>query len=171
MRRVILLRHAKSSWGDPGLADHDRPLNERGRRAAPAMGAWLADGGLAPDHVICSSSLRTRETWALVREALPDAPEARIEPRLYHADPQTMLALLRQAPDAARTVLMIAHEPGVSAFAHLLAAEPVAPSCARAFDHYPTGAAAVFETDAADWGKVTSGVERFVMFKTPRDAD
>lgn len=169
MKTVILFRHAKSAWDDPDLADHDRPLNARGRLSAPLMGVWLAARGLVPDHVICSSSLRTRETWALARAVLPGAPEAAVAPRLYHADPETMLALLRAAPDAAACVAMIGHQPGISAFARLLAADPVAPACARAFQHYPTGAVAVLEVDADRWADVVPGAARFTVFAAPRE--
>ena len=93
MKTVILLRHAKSSWTDPALADHDRPLNDRGRGAAPAMGEWLARRDLVPDLVVCSSAVRARETVERMASAVPGMPRAVIEPRLYHAEPAAMLAI------------------------------------------------------------------------------
>ncbi|MEE3099475.1 MAG: histidine phosphatase family protein, partial [Pseudomonadota bacterium] len=86
MHRLVLMRHAKSDWGDPGLGDHDRPLNDRGRRAAPRMGAWLAAQGAFPDAALLSSARRVQETWAGVldgagRTASP--PPARTERGLY----------------------------------------------------------------------------------------
>jgi phosphohistidine phosphatase len=169
MKRLILFRHAKSSWTEPDLDDHDRPLNERGRLAAPLMGAWLAARGFAPDHVICSSSLRTRETWERARGALPHAPDPEIAPRLYHADPETMLALLRAAPPAAGTVAMIGHQPGIGAFARKLANASTPPGCARAFQKFPTAACAAIDFEAEDWSAVAFGTGRFHAFGAPRD--
>jgi phosphohistidine phosphatase len=169
MKRVILLRHAKSAWDDPDLADHDRPLNDRGRRAAPVIAGWLAQRGYAPDHVLCSTARRTRETWALAAPLLPDAPEPVIEARLYHADPAAMLAAVRAAPDARAALLLIGHQPGLSGFARKLAAQPAPASCARAFTHAPTAAAAGFDFDVDRWADVDWGGGRFVAFAAPRD--
>ena len=83
MKLLTLLRHAKSDWGDPGLADFDRPLNERGRSDAPRMGKWMAVSGFVPDTVLCSTAVRTRETWALVAPALPNAPSAAIRAKSF----------------------------------------------------------------------------------------
>lgn len=169
MRRLILLRHAKSSWADPDAPDHDRPLNARGRAAAALMGGWLARRGDIPDHVLLSDSARTIETWALARPALPQAPAGDPTPRLYHADPATMLSVLRTAPAAARTVLLIGHQPGIGAFARKLSDGAAKPSCARAFRRFPTGAAAVLEFDAEDWASADWGGARFTAFGAPRE--
>jgi phosphohistidine phosphatase len=169
MKRVILLRHAKSSWTDPDMEDHDRPLNQRGRLAAPLTGAWLAERGFAPDHVICSSSARTVETWARLRPALPGAPDPTIEPRLYHADPTTTLAVLRGAPDAAATVLLLGHEPGIGAFARRLSTPDVPAGCARAFAKFPTAAAAVIDLPVDRWADAAFGTGRFHAFAVPRE--
>jgi phosphohistidine phosphatase len=169
MKRLILFRHAKSSWADPDLSDHDRPLAERGRLAAPLMGAWLADRGFAPDHVLCSSSARTRETWERARTALPAAPDAVIVERLYHADPETLLDALRAAPAVAGTVAMIGHQPGIGAFARKLSTLDAPPRCARAFQKFPTGACAVIDFAVDAWGDVAFGKGRFHAFGTPRE--
>lgn len=169
MKRLILLRHAKSSWDDPTADDHDRPLNGRGRRSAPVIGAWLAERGFVPDAAICSTAARARETWSLVAPALGAAPDAAVEPRLYHADPATMLALVRAAPESADTLILIGHQPGLSGFARKLSAEPVAPACARAFQHYPTAAAAVIDFDVDRWDRVAWGEGRFHAFAAPRE--
>ena len=169
MRRLILLRHAKSSWADPDLADHDRPLNARGRAAAALMGGWMTGRGDIPDHVLLSDSARTIETWALARPALPTAPEGAPTPRLYHADPATMLSVLHTAPAEARTVLLIGHQPGVGGFARKLSNGAVRPSCARAFSHYPTGAAAVLDFEIDDWKLADWGGARFTAFVAPKE--
>lgn len=169
MRRLILFRHAKSAWDDPEAADHDRPLAPRGRAAAPLMGAWLAERGYAPDHVLLSDSARTRETWALAREALPGAPQGTIVARLYHADPATMLSVLRTAPAQAATVAMVGHQPGIGGFARMLANGKTSASCARAFKHFPTAAVAVLELDINDWADADWGGARFTAFACPRE--
>ncbi|MEM1306411.1 MAG: histidine phosphatase family protein, partial [Pseudomonadota bacterium] len=95
-KTLILLRHAKSSWSDPGLADIDRPLNKRGRAAAPRMGRWLAQAGYTPDLVICSPSMRTRQTLSAISHTLPIPREGlRFEPDIYEAPWQRLLAVLR----------------------------------------------------------------------------
>jgi phosphohistidine phosphatase len=169
MRHLILFRHAKSCWTDPDLDDHDRPLTRRGRLAAPLMGAWLSDEGLSPDHVICSSSARTRETWERARIALPGAPEPEIAPPLYHADPRTMLDLLRAAPDAARVVAMVGHQPGVGVFARKMANGQTPAGCARAFQKFPTAACAVLDIAEDAWSKAAFGQARFSRFAAPRE--
>lgn len=170
MKRLILLRHAKSSWSDPDLDDHDRPLNQRGRLAAPLMGAWLAERDLTPDHVICSSSARTIETWRRARALLNgEAPDPTISAKLYHADPAAMLKLLRAAPDEAETVMMIGHQPGLGAFARKLANGATPAGCARAFTKFPTAACAVLESEAESWADAAFGEARFSAFAIPRE--
>src|SRR5262249_20001106 len=141
MRRLMLLRHAKSDR-PAGMADHDRPLNGRGRDEAPLVGTYLAPNGLVPDRVLCSTSQRTRETADLVAGSLADAvtsasasaaaPSARpaktarkkasrspkrppvdFDARLYAAEPQTILALLRETPPKVHSLLVVGHNPGI----------------------------------------------------------
>lgn len=133
------------------------------------MGGWLARRGDIPDFVLLSDSARTIETWALARAAMPDAPDAQPAPRLYHADPATMLAVLRTAPASAATVALIGHQPGISAFARKLADGATPASCARAFTRYPTGAAAVLDFDIDDWSKAHWGDARFHTFAAPKE--
>lgn len=164
--RLILMRHAKSSWEDPDLPDRDRPLNARGQRAARALGEWLASRGYMPDQVLCSSVRRTVETWQGVAPALGDAPEPHLIDALYHADPQTMLATLRQA--TGRTVLMLGHNPGIGAFAATLPAQPpLGPN----FAHYPTGATLVVSFDAPGWPDIAPGEGGVLDFIVPRDIE
>lgn len=159
-KRLILIRHAKSSWADPGMPDAERPLNRRGQRAAMALGGWLREAGHRPDQILCSPALRTRETCAL----LALEPEPEIRPALYHASPETMLDCLRAA--TGRCVAMIGHNPGIAAFAAALVAAP--PAHAR-FADYPTGATLVAEFDIDDWRRVAPGTGRVIDFLTPRE--
>lgn len=162
-RHLILMRHAKSSWHHPGLADHDRPLNARGRRAAGEVALWLAGLGAGPDQVLTSSATRTRETWARMAPALPGPVAVQVVPKLYAATPETMLAVLRGAAGA--RVLMLGHNPGTAALAGLLAAEPPAdPDFAR----YPTAAATLFDFGPGKWADVRPGTGHITGFAIPR---
>ena len=113
--RLVLLRHAKSSW-DGDLPDHGRPLSDRGRRDATAVGHWLAAHVGAPDLVLCSSAVRTRQTWARATQAEPlvlgRAP-VRVEDAIYQAWPDRLLALLHDVGRTAGTVVLVGHAPGV----------------------------------------------------------
>lgn len=161
---LILTRHAKSDWGDPRLADFDRPLNDRGRRAAPLIGAWLAGQGLTPGEVIVSGARRTGETWGGIAGALDDAPAARSDRRLYDATPETILGVLRGA--TAPVTMLIGHNPGIGAFARRLAV--AAPAHPR-FDDYPTCATTVFRVLRDDWADVGWSDGEVAEFVVPRD--
>lgn len=165
MRRVILLRHAKSSWADPDQEDHDRPLNRRGRLAAPLIGAWLREMGAVPDLVLCSSAARAIETWE--RSGLEGA--LKVAPKLYHADPATMLEALRAAPDDARRVMLVGHEPGIGNFARKLSGPDAPSGCRRAFEKFPTAAAAILDLDLAHWADAGWSGARFTAFGMPRE--
>lgn len=169
MKRLILMRHAKSSWSDPDQDDHDRPLNQRGRLAAPLMGAWLADRDFVPKHVLCSSSTRTRETWARVRVVLAQAPEADVQPGLYHADPPHLLAAVQALPPSVACAALVGHQPGIGAFTRLLARRDAPPNCTRAFTKFPTAACAILDFEVDDWSDVAFGTGRFTAFAVPRE--
>jgi phosphohistidine phosphatase len=159
-RRLILMRHAKSSWGDPMLSDHARPLNGRGRRSATALGHWLRKHDYLPDQVLCSSSVRTRET--LDRLKL-DAP-TRFLDSLYHASPATMFKELNRAKGAC--VLMLGHNPGIAGFAEDLVSH--APDHPR-FADYPTCATLVVDFDVNDWSDMTQASGAPLAFVIPRE--
>src|SRR5262245_59678675 len=121
MKELLLLRHAKSSWATPGLADFDRPLNTRGRRAARLLSRFFEDPGLRPALVLSSDAHRTRETLELIHGALASRVTIHLEPRLYLADPSTLLECLKKIPNDVPSVLMIGHNPGLQEFALELA--------------------------------------------------
>ena len=163
-KRLILIRHAKSSWDDAQLPDHERPLNPRGKRAAADLGQWLASRSYLPDEVIASDARRTQETWAGLAPALPDAPAPRLTDKLYNAGPDVMLAVLRHA--SGDTVLMLGHNPGIAEFAHrLVARAPLDP----AFQRYPTGATLVVEFETDDWADAAPGAGVTLDFVVPRE--
>ncbi|MEM8742170.1 MAG: histidine phosphatase family protein [Pseudomonadota bacterium] len=169
MKRLVLVRHAKSSWSDPELDDFDRPLNERGRLSAPVTGAWLAEKGMRPDFVAMSPARRCIETWERISAQIPTVPEPKSEKRLYMADPDTMLTVLRHVPREAETVVMVGHQPGISSFARKLANGTVPASCARAFKKFPTAAAAIIEFEADDWEDAEFGLGEFRSFAAPKE--
>ncbi|MGR3714250.1 MAG: SixA phosphatase family protein [Shimia sp.] len=158
---LILMRHAKSSWDDPTMSDHDRPLNTRGRASAEALGKWLTSRDYLPDQLLSSTSERTRETWS--RLGLT-ASEIRYETALYHASADTMLRQLQTA--TGRSVLMLGHNPGIGHFAELLAQNP--PKHARFMD-YPTCATTVFSFTPTHWSDVQFSQGAVQDFTTPRD--
>ncbi len=162
-RTLILIRHAKSAWDDPLLADHDRPLNDRGWQAAARVGAWLARQGLVPEAALVSSALRAQQTWARLAERLPSPPLPETVPRLYHAGPDVMLAALQGARGGC--VAMVGHNPGIAWFARQLLSRP--PGHPR-FADYPTGATLVARFDVPDWSAVSFGTGAAVDFVVPR---
>jgi len=163
-KRLILTRHAKSSWDDPTMSDHDRPLNERGEAAAADLGAWLASRGYVPGEVLCSDALRTRKTWEGVAPALAGDPVLTLKPALYHAGPDVMLAVLRHA--TADTVMMIGHNPGIAEFAaRIVARAPQNPEFAR----YPTGATLVVSFEVDDWRECDWGLGAVRDFIVPKE--
>lgn len=169
MKKIILLRHAKSSWDDPSLDDHDRPLNNRGRSAAPVIANWLAHRKHGVDLILCSSAVRTRETVARMRNAVPDLPEPLIEHGLYHASPEMLRERLRALPSDCGAVMLVGHQPGLSSLARQLADGTENRRCRRAYEHFPTAAAAVLELDIGAWTDLSYGAARFVDFAKPRE--
>ncbi len=162
--RLILIRHAKSSWDDPKLEDHDRPLNGRGRDGALDIGEWLAQHDYRPDLVLCSTAARTRETWEIIENALSAQAELRLDKSLYHASAEQMLEVL-QGSGSAQTVLMLGHNPGMARMAGALAGNP--PHHPR-FSHYPTAATTVFQFDVSDWRDVKWETGDVLDFAVPR---
>lgn len=164
MKRLILTRHAKSSWDDPLMSDHDRPLNERGKAAAADLGQWLASRGYGPQEVLCSDALRTRKTYSGMAPALPGTPVLELKPSLYHAGPDVMLAVLRHAK--ADTTMMIGHNPGIAEFAaRLVAKPPLNPE----FGRYPTGATLVVDFNVESWDQIELGKGVVVDFIIPKE--
>lgn len=162
-RRLILTRHAKSSWDDPLMADIDRPLNARGQAAARELGDFLASRGLEPEEVLCSTARRTRETWDAVASAvLETRPEVLYIEDLYHASPEMMLEVLHTA--SAPVVMMIGHNPGIADFAARLPAQPI---YNPDFRKYPTCATLIVDFQIDDWRDLRLGQGSVLDFFTP----
>ncbi len=163
-KRLILTRHAKSSWDDPAMSDHDRPLNARGRGAAADVGAWLASRGYLPDEVLCSDAVRTRETWERIAHAFGAEPKVTMKPALYHAGAEVILAVLRHA--TGDTVMMVGHNPGIADFAERIVAQ--SPAHAH-FRRYPSGATLVASFEVDNWDEVGFGMGAVRDFIVPRE--
>jgi len=165
MKRLLLLRHAKSSWDDVGLADHERPLAPRGHRAAERMADHLRSNVPNADLVLCSSALRTRETLDRMSSAFGD-PEIAVEDGLYGATHDELLERLRAVPGSTETVALIGHNPGIGDLATALARSGGELDRMRA--KFPTGALAVLEFDGP-WHGLTPGGARLASFVTPKE--
>ena len=168
MLTLILLRHAKSSWDNPALDDFHRPLAERGRKAAPMMGAWLAKHDLRPNLILCSSSVRTRETLDLVLPSLGKTPPPiAYEDALYLASATDLLARLKRFPAKSHTVMMLGHNPGYHDFAVSLAVTGAKDDRAALAAKYPTAGLAVITSDAKSWAKLDATPGHLAHFVTP----
>jgi phosphohistidine phosphatase len=163
-RRLIVLRHAKSAWTDDDLLDHERPLAARGLRDAPRLGRWLADNQYLPEHVVCSTARRTKETWQRVAGELPGAPSVDYDDELYGGGPEEFLAAVRRVPETVTTLALVGHEPGVGELTLQLAGYGDDTRDVQA--KFPTGAAAVLATDDS-WDDLAAA--RLVAFVRPRD--
>lgn len=166
MRRILLLRHAKSDHPD-GVPDQDRPLAARGREAAPVMGRYLAAERLLPDHTVVSPSRRTQETFDLVAAELPVELRPRIDGRIYEAQAGALLGVIHDTPSAARTLMMIGHNPGFADLASLLTGHGDRYAFARIKTKYPTCGLAVLDFAVESWAGVAKGLGRLERFVTP----
>ncbi|MFM8303910.1 MAG: SixA phosphatase family protein [Actinomycetota bacterium] len=168
MRRLLLLRHAKSSWSDATARDHDRPLNARGRRAAPLVGDYLRREDLVPDRVLCSSARRTCETLALLD--LPDTTDGVIEHDLYLAHPETVLEAVRGTVASVTSLMVIGHNPTMHELALDLAHGGDVAARAALGRGYPTAALAALGV-TGDWAGLESAAAVLDRFVTPRDLE
>jgi len=165
-RTLYLLRHAKSAWGDVGLADIDRPLANRGWEGAKAAGAYLAHTGALPDRILCSVARRARETLAGLLPHLDRELDVALTRRIYNADPDGLLTLVRGQPDSAG-LLLIGHNPAVEdlAFALVGGGDPAA--LGRMRHKYPTAGLATIAFAAGSWSEISAGQGNLTDFWTP----
>jgi phosphohistidine phosphatase len=149
MKTLLVLRHAKSSWSDGSLADHDRPLNERGERDAPRMGDLVRQHRLVPDLIISSDAVRARMTAEALAETAGYKGAIRFEPLLYAAAPDDILVVLRAAEPNAKTVMIVGHNPGLEALVGHLTGER---------QDMPTAALAQIELPIDQWRDLDESV-------------
>jgi phosphohistidine phosphatase len=167
-RTLCLLRHAKSSWGNPTLDDFDRPLNQRGRNSMIAVGLYIDVKRLRPDGILCSSAQRTRETLGLLLPWLHGETRVRIERGLYLASADELLTRICQVEPEISCLMVIGHNPGLEELAGMLAWTGDEFAANAIQDKFPTAALAVIDFDAPDWAGVAPGKGRLRTFTTPK---
>jgi phosphohistidine phosphatase len=169
MLTLSLLRHAKSSWSDPELDDHERPLAKRGAKAIPALAKFVRQEKLRPSLVLCSDAIRTRATLALLLAELgPPAPQVIFDDALYLASPDAIRTELGRVEGSATHVLVVGHNPGLHALALELVGEGDRKMLAMLAREFPTGALAVISFDATSWKDLKSASGHLEHFTTPR---
>lgn len=170
MVTLMLFRHAKSSWDRPGLADFDRPLAERGRRAAPLMGRYMEKQGIVPGYVACSTAVRARETLELAVGEWSAKPRIAYEDGLYHASPATMLAMARSIEASYERAMLVGHNPGMHRFAVELCGGGDGSALRRLNAKFPTAGLAIITADCA-WGELEPGTANLDAFCVPSDLE
>lgn len=168
MLTLSLLRHAKSSWADPELEDFERPLNERGEKAAPRMGAFMAGHGIAPELIVCSAAVRTRQTLDLVLPHLRGSPKVVFEDGLYLAAATALLKRVRKIAAKVRHAMLVGHDPGMHVLARDLAGSGRQEDMEALARRFPTAGLAVIEFAVEAWPKVKPGAGRLKLFMAPK---
>ena len=160
MKTLYVLRHAKSSWDDPDLADFDRPLNDRGKTTAPFIGQLMTRYGFAPDVILSSPALRARETAKLVKKAADLGADITYEERIYEASPQTLRQVAASAGENFESVMMVGHNPGIEGFIRYLTGN---------LEPMPTAALAVIDLEIESWQDVDAGLGKLRRVIRPKD--
>ena len=171
MKTLTLLRHAKSTWDDPVARDFDRPLNERGRRAARAVGAEIRTQGLAFDRVLASPAARVIQTLDEIEQAYGQALTPAYNQRVYLASTDTLLELIREADDRVNSLLIVGHNPALEMLVLLLTGEGGGELRDRAATKYPTATLAEISLPVEHWHEVEEGMGTLTRFVRPRDLD
>ena len=160
MKTLYLLRHAKSSWKEADVADFDRPLNERGRRAAPFMGRLLQTRGSSLEQIISSPARRARKTAELFKEAGEFRAEIAFDDRIYEASPTSLLYVVGGTDDTVNSLMLVGHNPGMEGLIQVLTGQSEA---------MPTAALAVIEIDVDSWTDIAAGLGSLRAILRPRD--
>ena len=171
MKRLSILRHAKSSWDDPSLDDFNRPLNERGWKSARRMGRELKRRGIKFDLVLASTAARVRETIDGVQENYDFSAPIEFERDIYLASTETLLSLIRRLPDTVQAPLLVGHNPGLERLLVELTHDDEKGLRKRVAGKYPTGAFAQFELPSRTWREIEPGSGRIVELILPKELD
>ncbi len=176
VKRLLLLRHAKSAWDQPDLPDAERPLSKRGHRSAPLIGRFMKKAGFLPDLVLRSTAERVAQTWQHIAATWPHHLSPIALPALYMATPREILATLRAHGGNSDSVLVIGHNPGLGDLATWLTAEGDADAITRMRGKFPTASLAVIDLPIENWQDLADTTVdawggRLVRFVTPRDLD
>lgn len=170
MLKLSLIRHAKSSWADPELDDHERPLSPRGTKAALRMANFIAKRDLIPEIVLCSDAVRARATMTLLVSRWPQpAPPVIIEPELYLAHPDIILKVLARDSNDNTHVMILGHNPGLHALALSLIGSGARDSLVAMAMKFPTAALAHIHFDEMSWADIAPATGRLKSFVSPRD--
>jgi phosphohistidine phosphatase len=160
MKTLFILRHAKSSWSEPDLADFDRPLNDRGKAAAPFMGELVRKKGLAPDVIFSSPAVRAKKTAKLFKEGGKFDADIIFDDRIYEASPGTLLYVAAEASDEHMSVMLVGHNPGMEGVVRVLTGHA---------ESMPTAAVAVIDLEIEAWSDIASGIGKLRAIFRPRD--
>ncbi len=160
MKSLLLLRHAKSSWGEPGLTDFARPLNERGRKTAPLMGEYMRSKKLQPDLVLSSPAERARQTAALVLQGSRLKIPLRYDERIYDATVEQLVEVVSQIEETCESLLLIGHNPGL---------EELISTLTGASETMPTAALARLTLDIDKWEKLRARTGRLDWVARPKE--
>jgi len=171
MRRLMLLRHAKSDWSAAGTRDQDRPLAARGRDTAPKMGTYMARHALLPDLIICSPATRVMETLTLVLPAFTKQPKTMPDARLYETDADELLKVIKETPRTVHSLLLVGHNPSLAELVSLLMASGDVEARQRLIEKFPTAALAVIDFPLDDWSKIHPKSGRLDRFVPPKALD
>lgn len=166
-KRLILFRHAKSSWAE-GVEDHERPLSDRGRKAAPVMGHYLQKSRLEPQLVLVSTARRAQETWARASRAMKGKTEVRNSRDIYMAPAEKLLSVIQGTPPEIGTLMLVGHNPGLEDLAELLMKDDGGEPGARLRQKFPTAAIAVFSFEFWTWADAKAGCGSLDRFVTPK---
>ncbi|MDC0773994.1 SixA phosphatase family protein [Streptomyces sp. HD] len=156
LRRLVVLRHAKSAWPE-GVADHDRPLGPRGHRDAPVAGRMLADADCLPDLALCSTAARARATWELASAQWGTPPPVHLDPRAYAADVPELLEVVHEVPPEVETLLLVGHNPGLEDLVLALAGDGLDDTLDQVRTKFPTSAIAVLAWHGTTWKALAPG--------------
>lgn len=161
MKKLLLMRHAKSSWSDPTLSDHERPLNDRGRKAAKRMGKFLNEKDIIPDIIFSSTAKRAKGTAKRLIKKIPFENEVIYLDALYHSDFDYIFSLLQKTPDEFQTAMIIGHNPDMECFLDL---------CCGENERMPTAAIALIEFDISSWNELDQEVDgKLINLWLPRE--
>jgi len=167
LRRLVVLRHAKSAW-PRGVDDHERPLGPRGLRDAPAAGRALAAADCLPDLALCSTAERARRTWELAASQWGTPPPVRHDPRLYGAEVPELLAVVREVPPEVGTLLLVGHNPGLEELVLELAGDGLDDALDDVRTKFPTSAIAVLAWHGDSWHDLAAGTALLTGMIVPR---
>jgi phosphohistidine phosphatase len=168
VKTLILLRHAKSSWGDRDLDDRDRPLAKRGKRAAGLIGRYVQDNEIRPALVLCSPARRAQDTLAIVRPALGTDVDVHTDEAIYTFDADDLLERLRSVPSSVVSVMVVGHNPALHDVAALLAGDGDAEALADLRAKFPTGALAILDLGDVSWSRLHAGQAYLAGLVLPR---